>query len=101
MPYRLPRRYEWLADDFLTGVDDELFIDLAIYGMKQPPGRNIYAELERKLIELQGVKTLISYNEYDEDTFWRVFDRRRHRTVKAITDPNDIFGDLWVRTCRR
>ncbi len=101
VPYRVPYRYPWLADGFLDGVDDELFIDLAIYGMKQPPGRNIYAELEDVLLELQGVKTLISYNEYDEETFWRIFNRDNHRTVKAVTDPDQKFGDLWVRTCQR
>jgi hypothetical protein len=101
VPYRRPHRYEWIADDFFAGIDDELFIDLAIYGMKQPPGRNIYQEIEDELMRVQGIKTLISYNEYDEDTFWRIFNRGNHLAVKAITDPDGIFGDFYTRTCKR
>jgi hypothetical protein len=44
VPYRHVRDYEWLTAEFWAGVDDELFIDLAIYGMKQRSGRNDYLE---------------------------------------------------------
>ncbi len=100
VPYRLPRRYEWIAGDFLDGVDDELFVDLAIYGLRQRDGRNFYRELEDKLVELQGIKTLISYNYYDEDTFWRIWNKPNYQAAKRLTDPDDYFRDLYTKTCR-
>lgn len=100
VPYRVPRRYEWIAKDYLAGVDDELFVDIAIYGMKQPPGRNVYEELEAELLRVQGIKTLISHNHYDEDTFWRIYSRESYDAVKATMDPQNVFRDLYTKTCR-
>jgi FAD/FMN-containing dehydrogenase len=100
VPYRRVHDYEWLSSEFWKGVDDELFLDLAIYGMKQPDGRNIYREIEEALMRIGGTKTLISYNYYEEDEFWRIFHRDNHRAVKAITDPHDVFRDLYEKTCR-
>jgi hypothetical protein len=48
VPYR-PRRYLWLADEWWAGFQDELIIDLAIYGYPQKNGRNYYRMLEEKL----------------------------------------------------
>lgn len=100
VPYRRVHDYEWIASDFFEGLEDDMFVDLAIYGMKQPPGRNIYKELEDALPRFNGIKTLISYNYYDEETFWQVFNRDNYRKVKALTDPRNIFRDLYVKTCR-
>ena len=35
VPYKRVRDYEWLDDSFYAGMQDELFLDLAIYGMEQ------------------------------------------------------------------
>jgi hypothetical protein len=100
VPYRRVHDYEWLADGFWKGMKDELLIDIAIYGGLQPPGRNIYRELEEKLRELNGIKTLISYNYYGEDEFWEIFHRENFAAVKALTDPDNIFRDLYQKTCK-
>jgi hypothetical protein len=100
VPYRRVRDYEWIAPEVFAGMDDGLFLDLAIYGMKQPPGRNVYAEIEAELQEVHGIKTLISYNYYEEDVFWRIWNRDTYDTVKAITDPENVFRDLYSKTCR-
>src|SRR5690606_29722189 len=42
VPYRRSHDYEWIAPEVFAGVDDELFVDLAIYGKEQRPGRNEY-----------------------------------------------------------
>ena len=86
--------------DVFAGVEDELFIDLAIYGMKQPPGRNIYQELEEALPRFNGIKTLISHNYYAPDAFWRIWNRDNYAAVKAVTDPYNVFRDLYSKTCR-
>jgi FAD/FMN-containing dehydrogenase len=101
VPYRRVHDYEWLADSFWDGMqDEELMIDIAIYGMKQRGETNYYRLMEEKLRELNGVKTLISYNYYSEDEFWEIFNRDNFEAVKAITDPNNIFRNLYEKTCR-
>lgn len=101
VPYKRVHDYEWLAKDFWRGLSDELFIDIAIYGMKQPPdGRNYYKLLENKLAEIGGVKTLISYNYYSEAEFWRTFNRENFEAVKKRTDPDNIFRGLYEKTCK-
>ena len=40
------------------GIDDQLMIDIAIYGMKQRGRHNYYRLMEEKLQELNGIKTL-------------------------------------------
>jgi FAD/FMN-containing dehydrogenase len=100
VPYRRVRDYEWLHPSFYAGLDDALFIDLAIYGMKQRDDRNYYKLIEDELQQVNGLKTLISHNYYDEDVFWSIWNRDNHLAVKKITDPNNIFRDLYQKTCR-
>ena len=100
VPYRRVHDYEWLADSFWKGTDDRLLVDIAIYGMKQRGETNYYRLMEQKLQELNGVKTLISYNYYPEDEFWTIFHKENFEKVKAITDPDNIFRNLYEKTCR-
>lgn len=100
VPYRRVHDYEWLADDYWKGMDDSLMVDIAIYGMKQRGQTNYYRLMEEKLQELHGIKTLISYNYYSEDEFWTIFNKKNFDTVKAITDPNNIFRNLYEKTCK-
>jgi FAD/FMN-containing dehydrogenase len=100
VPYKRVHDYEWLADSFYAGMQDRLFLDLAIYGMEQPPGKNIHRMIEEKLRELGGVKTLISHNYYSRDEFWSIWNKRNYDAVKAITDPENLFRDLYSKTCR-
>ncbi|HEU0035121.1 MAG TPA: FAD-binding protein [Kofleriaceae bacterium] len=100
VPYRRVRDYEWIDESFYRGMEDELFLDLAIYGMKQQPGQNAHKLIEDKLRELGGIKTLISHNYYSRDEFWSVWNKRNYDTVKAITDPNNVFRDLYTKTCK-
>jgi hypothetical protein len=94
------RDYEWLSPRWWSGVNDPLFLDLAVYGLKQEPGRNIYKEFEDELQRVNGTKTLISYNYYDEQTFWSIWNRETYQAVKQMTDPDNIFRDLYTKTCR-
>jgi FAD/FMN-containing dehydrogenase len=100
VPYARVQDYPWLADSFYRDLPDDLFVDFAIYGMKQPPdGRNYYRLIEEKLFELGGMKTLISHNYYSEDEFWRTWNRPNYDRAKAIADPNNVFRDLYTKTC--
>ncbi|NRD60273.1 FAD-binding oxidoreductase [Corallococcus exiguus] len=100
VPFRRTRDYEWLTPQWWAGMNDPLFLDLAVYGMPQPPGRNVYKELEDELQRVNGTKTLISYNYYDEATFWSIWNRETYQAVKQRTDPDNLFRDLYVKTCK-
>jgi FAD/FMN-containing dehydrogenase len=100
VPYRRVRDYEWIDESFYRGMKDELFLDLAIYGMKQDGSRNVHKLMEDKLRELGGIKTLISHNYYSRDEFWQTWNKRNYDTVKRITDPHNVFRDLYTKTCK-
>jgi FAD/FMN-containing dehydrogenase len=99
VPYARVHDYEWINDSFWADFNDRLAIDIAIYGMKQRGDTNYYRLIEEKLKELNGIKTLISYNYYQEAEFWQIFNRKNYDTVKAITDPDNIFRTLYEKTC--
>jgi hypothetical protein len=100
VPYRRVRDYEWLADGFYRRMTDALFLDLAIYGMRQRGGTNYHRLMEQKLREIGGIKTLIAHNYYGEDEFWSIWNKRNYDAVKAITDPDNRFRDLYTKTCK-
>jgi len=100
VPYRRVHDYEWLADSFYARLEDELFVDLAIYGMQQRGDTNYHKLMEDKLRELGGVKTLISHNYYSRDEFWSTWNKRNYDAVKVITDPDNVFRDLYTKTCK-
>ena len=100
VPYRRVHDYEWLDESFYAGLEDELFVDLAIYGMKQTGDVNYHKLMEDKLRELGGVKTLISHNYYSRDEFWATWNKRNYDAVKGITDPDNMFRDLYTKTCK-
>ena len=100
VPYRRVRDYPWLADSFWRGITDPLFLDLAIYGLRQHRGRNIHRELEQELRAVGGIKTLISHNYYEPDEFWSIYNRSTYDAVKCLTDPDGQFRDLYDQTCR-
>lgn len=100
VPYRIVRRYEWLAEPFLAGVEDDLFLDIAIYGLHRQDKERCYRLLEQKLMALGAIKTLISSNYYTEDEFWSVWNRPNYERVKQRTDPDNIFRGLYEKTCQ-
>jgi hypothetical protein len=100
VPYRLPRPYPWIEPSYLEGVTDELFVDIAVYGLRQPRDRNYYKEIEEALPAFQGIKTLISHNYFDERSFWKIWNRSNYEVVKAITDRKNVLRDLYTKTCR-
>ena len=46
---------------------------------------------------MNGIKTLISRNHYDEKTFWDIYSKPRWESAKKTLDPNYLFGDLYQR----
>lgn len=100
VPYRRVRDYEWLVPGFYERMTDDMFVDIAIYGMRQKGDTNYHRLMEKKLQELGGIKTLISHNYYGEDEFWTIWNKPNYDAVKAITDPDNVFRDLYTKTCK-
>ncbi|MFC1728139.1 FAD-dependent oxidoreductase [Nanoarchaeota archaeon] len=100
VPYRCPHKYEWMSKNFTDKTKDELFLDLAIYGMKKKSGKNYYKIIEKALLKLGCIKTLISSNYYSESDFWKTWNKENYFKVKNKTDPNNIFRDLYTKTCK-
>jgi hypothetical protein len=100
VPYRPLTKYPWVHPEVFRRADDELYLDIAIYGMKQRDGFNEYRLLEQKLAEVGGIKTLISHNYYRKDEFWRLWNKDVYEQVKAQVDPQNVFRDLYSKMCR-
>jgi FAD/FMN-containing dehydrogenase len=99
VPYHRLRDYEWVSPRLFQKSPDSLYIDLAIYSMPQRGQTNYYRLLEEKLLEIGGIKTLISHNYYTEEEFWSAWNKENYDKVKKVTDPHGIFRDLYTKTC--
>ena len=76
--------------------EENLIIDCAVYGKKNNRPDIDYSELlEKKAYELNGLKTLISRNHYDRETFWRIYNKESYNRVKAEMDPINLFENLY------
>lgn len=100
VPYRVVHKYEWISTEYLENVKDELFLDIAIYGMRRENPEHYHRIIETKLTELKAIKTLISTNLYSKEEFWGIWNRGNYEKVKKRTDPENIFRDLFDKTCR-
>ncbi|MBN1944479.1 MAG: FAD-binding oxidoreductase [Bradymonadales bacterium] len=97
VPFMAQREYRAFSDAF-HARGHRLFIDCAIYGKPNNHPEIDYSQLlEQKTYELEGMKTLISRNHHDLQTFWSVYSQPRWEAIKARTDPNNLFGDLYQR----
>lgn len=98
VPYRIEEPYPWIDRRYAKGFDDQLFLDLAVYGMPNvDPHVDMSKELEDKTHQLGGIKTLISRNHYSEERFWEIYDREHYAKAKARLDPHGLFPDVYSK----
>ncbi len=101
VPYRPAEVYPWIGPGVRERLDDELFIDLAVYGApNNAKDRDLSAELEEQVWELGGLKTLIGRNHHDHDRFWQTYDRPAYESAKKQLDPDGVFPDLYDKLGR-
>lgn len=100
VPYKRVRDYEWIDTKYMNNIKDELFLDIAIYGLKKRSDKDYYKILEDKLTQINALKTLISTNHYTESEFWKIWNKDNFDKVKAKTDPDNILRDLYAKTCK-
>lgn len=58
-------------------------------------------KIEEKALELEGKKGLYSTAYYDEETFWKIYNRDRYLELKRKYDPDGVFQDLYAKCVRR
>jgi len=98
VPYRRVQSYPWVNDEHDKRINDDLFIDVAIYGLSnRKKDVNYYKLLEDMVFECNGIKTLISHNFYDRDVFWKIYNRANWEKVKQRMDPQNLFRDLYEK----
>jgi len=97
VPYKI-KLYPWINPKHITAKDG-LYIDIAIYGMKQKD-KNYYRIMEEYLLKNSSMKTLISHNFLLESEFWQMWSKENYYKVKAMTDPGNIFNDLFHKMVR-
>lgn len=99
VPYKPSHGYEWLSKKFISKKDEGLVLDIAIYSLKKSKDKNYYKMMEQELMKIGGIKTLISNNYYSKKEFWKIWNRKNYYKIKRINDPDNIFRDLYEKTC--
>jgi FAD/FMN-containing dehydrogenase len=97
VPYRVPRQYPWLSNEHVTRMGDDLFIDCAVYGMKNNGATDASPRLEELTYDLDGIKALIGRNHYSAERFWSIYNRPNYSSAKKELDPNGAFPDLYAK----
>ncbi|MBI4041845.1 MAG: FAD-binding oxidoreductase [Deltaproteobacteria bacterium] len=98
IPYRIPRIYPWVSDPHAARMKDDLFIDCAIYGKPNSDARIDYSILlEKKTLEFDGIKTLISRNHFTRQEFWTIYHQENYQKAKKRLDPKGLFPDLYEK----
>ena len=100
VPYRMPRPYPFLNADRAQRMQDELFVDCAIYGKPNTGPQDDSKVLEDKVFELDGFKALIGRNHYTRERFWEVFNRESYEAAKARLDPEGVFPGIFEKLHR-
>jgi hypothetical protein len=96
VPYRVSQVYPWLSEEHAGRFEGDLFVDLAVYGMRnEDPRIDRSQQLEEKAYELGGIKTLISRNHYSPERFWSIYNRPNYEKAKERLDPTGVFPDLY------
>ena len=102
VPYKIAKMYPWVNADHAAKMHDNIFIDCAVYGKPNNKPNIDYSELlEKKTIELAGIKTLISRNHFTKDEFWKAYNKDGYYALKNKYDPNGLFMDLYEKFAPR
>ncbi len=57
--------------------------------------------LERKVLELGGIKSLYSDSYFPPDEFWNCYGGDAYRRLKSKYDPQGVFPDLYAKCVLR
>jgi hypothetical protein len=68
---------------------------------EQRPAGFCNRQIERKVRELGGIKSLYSDSYFTEDEFWAIYNRPAYAALKEKYDPAGALGDLYAKTVLR
>jgi FAD/FMN-containing dehydrogenase len=57
--------------------------------------------VEKKVLKLGGKKGLYSTSYYDEETFWKIYNKKKYDLLKKKYDPASRFKNLYEKTVKR
>jgi FAD/FMN-containing dehydrogenase len=82
---------------------DRLYVNFGFWDVIRTTRESGYYNrlIERKLVELGGVKGLYSTSYYDRPTFWSIYDQVRYDQLKQAYDPAAVFPDLYAKCVER
>lgn len=84
---------------------DEIYVNVGFWSGKQlPPGEEDgfwNRQIEQKVTDLGGRKSLYSTAYYDEDEFWQLYNGPVYEVLKKTYDPDRRFPDLYDKTVGR
>jgi FAD/FMN-containing dehydrogenase len=95
------RSYDPSVGFTLCGLDShKLYVNFGFWDMLPKAGEDGFynRKIEKKAFELNGKKGLYSSSYYDEETFWRIYDREAYRRLKTKYDPTNRLRDLYEKT---
>jgi FAD/FMN-containing dehydrogenase len=89
----------------LYPVRDEWYVNFGFWDVlrkrdKHPPG-HFNRMIERKVVELGGIKSLYSDSFFSEKEFARLYGGDAYRALKAKYDPEGIFPQLYTKCVLR
>ena len=100
------RAYDKNARFDLYRMDPErLYVNFgfwdAIRGRQKLPPGHYNRQVERKVIELGGMKSLYSDSYYTPEEFWRIYNRPAYEALKRKYDPRGRLRDLYAKCVLR
>ncbi|MBI5470683.1 FAD-binding oxidoreductase [Candidatus Kaiserbacteria bacterium] len=80
-----------------------LYINIGFYGIRRTdyPEWHLNKLVEKKVLELHGVKMLYSNSFYDQETFWRLYGEDTYKILKQKYDPTGKLVDLYAKCVKR
>ena len=103
VPYRRVRDYEWLDDSYWAQLGDDLFLDLAIYGMRQRDERNAHRMMEEKAAGDRWAQDAhLAQLRYGEAGVLDDLQQAQLRCRVEVAAPirTTCFRDLYTKTCK-
>ncbi len=73
----------------------------SIKGRKKLPEGFYNKQVERKVIELGGMKSLYSDSYFTPEEFWQVYNRSAYERLKKKYDPDGTLKDLYAKCVQR
>ncbi len=72
-----------------------------IKGRKKLPAGYYNKQLEQKVIELGGMKSLYSDSYFTADQFWQIYNKPAYDRLKKQYDPNGMLKDIYTKCVLR